>query len=87
VKKNSLDLNNVKPECIEIRDDIVRTERKIRLLKEEYEVYNKKFMLSRQDSTDKSDLGYELYRMNIHAISLIQKLAMCEEGRSVEMIE
>jgi len=87
VKKNSLDLDNVKPECIEIRDDIVRTERKIKLLKEEYEIYNKKLMLSRQDSTDKADLGVELYTLNIHAISLIQKLAMCEEGRSVEMIE
>lgn len=86
MKKNSLDLNDVKPECIEVRDDIVRTEKKIRLLKEEYEIYNKKFMLSRQDSTDKSDLGYELYRLNIHAISLIQKLALCQEGRNVEMI-
>jgi len=38
LKKNSLDLNNVKPECIEVRDDIVRTEKKIRLLKEEYEI-------------------------------------------------
>ncbi len=86
MKKNSLDLDNVKPECIEVRDEIVKTEKKIRLLKEEYEIYNKKFMLSRQDSTDKSDLGYELYRLNIHAISLIQKLALCQEGRNVEMI-
>ncbi len=86
MKKNSLDLNNVKPECIEIRDDIVRTEKKIRLLKEEYEIYNKKLMLHREESTYKSELGYELYRLNIHAISLIQKLALCQEGRSVEMI-
>jgi len=86
VKKNSLDLNSVKPECIEIRDDIVRTERKIKLLKEEYEIYNKKLMLHREESTHKSELGYELYRLNIHAISLIQKLALCQEGRSVEMI-
>ena len=86
MKKNSLDLNNVKPECIEIRDDIVKTNKKIADLKIEYEIYNKKFMLSKQDSTDKADLGVELYRLNIHAISLIQKLAMCEEGRNVEMI-
>lgn len=86
MKKNSLDLNTVKPECIEIRDDIVKTNKKIKLLKEEYEIYNKKFMLSSQDSTDRADLGYELYRLNIHAISLIQELAMCEEGRSLEMV-
>ncbi len=43
-------------------------------------------MLSKQDSTDRADLGVELYTLNIHAISLIQELAMCEEGRSTEMI-
>ncbi len=86
MKKNSLDLNNVKPECIEIRDDLVKTNKKIALLKQEYEIYNKKLLLSKQESGDKSDLGYELYRLNIHAISLIQELAMCQEGRPTEMI-
>ena len=86
MKKNSLDLNNVRPQCESIRDEIVKTNKKIKLLKEEYEIYNKKFMLSKQDSTDRADLGVELYTLNIHAISLIQELAMCEEGRSLEMV-
>ena len=86
MKKNSIDLNNVRPQCESIRNEIVKTNKKLRLLKEEYEIYNKKFMLSRQDSTDKSDMGYELYRLNIHGIALMQELAMCEEGRELEMI-
>lgn len=86
MKKNSIDLNNVRPQCESIRNEIVKTNKKIKLLKEEYEIYNKKFMLSKQDSTDRADLGVELYRLNIHAISLIQELAMCEEGRSLEMV-
>ncbi len=86
MKKNSLDLNSVKPECIEIRDDLVKTNKKIAGLKIEYEIYNKKLLLSKQDAGDKADLGHELYRMNLHAISLIQELAMCQEGRSMEMV-
>ncbi len=83
MKKNSIDLNNVRPQCESIRDEIVKVNKKIYDLKIEYEVYNKKLLLSKQESGDKSDLGYELYRLNIHAISLIQELAMCEEGRDI----
>ena len=86
MKKNSLDLDNVKPECIEIRDKIVRTEKKINELKEEYEIYNKKLMLNKEEALFKSEMGHRLYKLNIHAISLIQELAMCEEGRPTEMV-
>jgi len=86
MKKNSLDLNDVKPECIEIRDNIRRTQKKIDELKPIYDDYNKKFMLSRTHSLHKADIGHELYQLNIKAIHLIHELAMCEEGRSTEMI-
>jgi len=86
LKKNSLDLNNVKPECIEIRDELVKTNRKIAMLKKEYEIYNKRLLLSKQDAGDKADLGAELYRLNIRGITLIQELAMCQEGRSMDLV-
>lgn len=86
LKKNSLDLNNVNPECIEIRDKINRVEKDIRELKFKYEGYNKRLMLSREEAGDKAGIGHELYALNIKAIALIQELAMCQEGRSMEMV-
>jgi len=86
MKKNSLDLNNVKPECIEIRDRIQRVEKEIHDLKFKYEGYNKRLMLSREEAGDKAGIGHELYALNIKAIALIQELAMCQEGRSLEMV-
>jgi len=86
MKKNSLDLNEVKPECIEIRNKINRAEKDIRELKFKYDGYNKRLMLSREEAGDKAGIGHELYALNLKAISLIQELAMCQEGRSVEII-
>ncbi len=84
MKKNSLDLNDIKPECMSIRDELMRTNKEIENLKEYYEYYNKKLMLSKQDASDKADLGRKLYELNIHAIALIQELALCQEGRKLE---
>jgi len=81
MQKNSLDLDNVKPECLEIRDKINRTEKEIRNLKFKYDGYNKRLMLSREEAGDKAELGHELYALNVKAIHLIHDLAMCQEGR------
>lgn len=84
LKKNSLDLDNVKPECEHIRNELVNANKEIATKKEEYEYYNKKLLLSKPDAVAKADLGHELYELNIHAIALIQELAMCQEGRKLE---
>ncbi len=81
MKKNSLDLDNVKPECLEIRNNINRTQKNIDDLKSIYEGYNKKLMLSKEEFGDKAGIGHELYALNIKAIHLIHDLAMCQEGR------
>jgi len=86
MKKNSLDLNKVNPECLEIRDDINRVQKKINELKPIYDDYNKKLMLSRTHALQKADIGHELFQLNIKAIALIQELAMCQEGRSTDMV-
>ncbi len=81
MKKNSLDLDNVNPECLEIRNNINRAEKEIRELKFKYDGYNKRLMLSREEAGDKAELGHELYALNVKAIHLIHDLAMCQEGR------
>lgn len=86
MKKNSLDLNKVNPECLEIRDNINRVQKKINELKPIYDDYNKKLMLSRVHSLHKADIGHELYELNIKAIHLIHDLAMCQEGRKSDLV-
>jgi uncharacterized protein YlxW (UPF0749 family) len=86
LKKNSLDLNDVNPECIEIRDEIVRIQKKIDELKPKYDEYNNKLMLNKEEATDKADIGHELYGLNIKAIGKINELALCQEGRRPEYI-
>ena len=86
MKKNSLDLNNVKPECLEIRNNINRVEKDIRELKFKYEGYNKKLMLSQEEFGNKAEIGHELYALNLKSIHLIHELAMCQEGRSRDQV-
>ena len=86
MRKNSLDLTNVNPECLEIRDNINRTQKNIDDLKSIYEGYTNKLMLSQKEAGDKSEIGRQLFQLNIKAIHLIHDLAMCQEGRGHERI-
>ena len=81
MRKNSLDLNKVKPECNEIRNNINRTQKEIDDLKSIYEGYTNRLMLSHKDMLDKSEIGRQLFQLNVKAIHLIHDLAMCQEGR------
>lgn len=86
MRKNSLDLNNVNPECLEIRNNINRTQKKIDELKPKYDGYNKKLMLSQEEFGNKAEIGHELYALNLKSIHLIHELAMCQEGRSRDQV-
>jgi len=86
MKKNSLDLNDVNPECIEIRDNIRRTQKKIDEIKPIYDRYNKRLMLRKEEAVDKAEIGRQLYQLNIKAIHLIHELAMCQEGRGNDLV-
>ncbi len=86
MRKNSLDLNDVKPECIEIRNKINRTQKNIDDLKSIYEGYTNRFMLSQKEAGDKSEIGRQLFQLNIKSIHLIHDLAMCQEGRGHERV-
>ncbi len=84
MKKNSIDLDNIKPECQKIKDELDNVQKDIDLANTIYKPLTGKLLLNKQERKEKRIYGTELYSLNIKAIGLIHKLAMCEEGREFE---
>ena len=63
----------------ELREKLGRIQDKIDTIKPEYEIYNKRLMLKKEEAVRKAEIGHELYRLNIEAIGLLNEIDR-EEG-------
>ena len=63
----------------ELREKLGRIQNKIDAIKPEYEIYNKRLMLKKEEAIRKAEIGHELYRLNIEAIGLLNEIDR-EEG-------
>jgi len=61
------------------REQLNNVQRKIDIMKPEYDHYDKKLFLSREEALRKSEIGFELYKLNIIAIGLLNQIDK-EEG-------
>ncbi len=63
----------------ELREQLNNVQKKIDAMKPEYDYYNKKFHLNKEEALRKAEIGHELYRLNITAIGLLNQIDK-EEG-------
>jgi len=58
----------------EIDERLKRVQDQIDEIKPEYDAFNKRLMLSKEEATRKAEIGHELYRLNIEAIGILNEL-------------
>jgi len=63
----------------ELREQLNNVQKKIDAMKPEYDYFNKKFHLSKEEALRKAEIGHELYKLNITAIGLLNQIDK-EEG-------
>ena len=63
----------------ELREQLERVQKKIDEIKPEYEIYNHRLMLKKEEAVRKAEIGHELYRLNIIAIGILNEIDK-EEG-------
>ena len=63
----------------ELREQLERVQKKIDEIKPEYDIYNHRLMLKKEESVRKAEIGHELYRLNIIAIGILNEIDK-EEG-------
>ena len=63
----------------ELREQLNNVQKRIDAMKPEYDYYNKKFHLNKEDAVRKAEIGHELYKLNITAIGLLNQIDK-EEG-------
>jgi len=63
----------------EFREQLNNVQKRIDAMKPEYDFYNKKLFLSKEEAVRKSEIGFELYKLNIIAIGLLNQIDK-EEG-------
>lgn len=63
----------------ELREQLERVQKKIDEIKPEYDIYNHRLMLKKEEAVRKAEIGHELYRLNIIAIGILNEIDK-EEG-------
>lgn len=58
----------------ELDERLKRVQDQIDEIKPEYDAFNKRFMLKKEEATRKAEIGTELYRLNIEAIGILNEL-------------
>lgn len=74
-----IDLDNVKPECLELRDEILRLKKRIKIIQPQYDKFKKRLILNSKERAEKKEIGHKLYDLNIKLISRLQELSICQE--------